>query len=381
MKQFATPQRFYSLDVLRGIAALSVVLWHWQHFFAPLNPRGVPLELERQPFFPYLSFFYRHGSTAVELFFCMSGFVFFWLYSAPVAQREISFGRFAMLRLSRLYPLHLATLLFVAAGQMAYRWITEHDFVYTGNDTYHFILNLLFMSSWGFQKAFSFNAPIWSVSVEIFLYLVFFALCRFLRPGLPAIALGIGAGCILLDSVAPLGLGLVFFFLGGLTYRVYEAIVRRGVWSASRFVPLLTVACWAGAVWFAARQPAPGLAPVMRRFGGDSFSIAIYLLFPLTVLSLALVETRRGQLGKRVAFIGDLTYSSYLLHFPLQLVLAMAVAAFSVPPQNLYSRALFLAFIAVLCVVSYVSYHWFEIPLQRLIRKRHASAEIHRLAR
>ncbi|MDF7795325.1 hypothetical protein [Pseudomonas syringae] len=25
--------RLYTLDVLRGVAALSVVFWHWQHFF------------------------------------------------------------------------------------------------------------------------------------------------------------------------------------------------------------------------------------------------------------------------------------------------------------------------------------------------------------
>jgi hypothetical protein len=58
----------------------------------------------------------------------------------------------------------------------------------------------------------------------------------------------------------------------------------------------------------------------------------------------------------------------------------MAVAAFSVPPQIFYSRALFLVFIAVPCVASYVSYHRLAIPLQRLIRKRCASAGLYRLA-
>lgn len=27
--------RFYSLDALRGIAALTVIFWHWQHFLRP----------------------------------------------------------------------------------------------------------------------------------------------------------------------------------------------------------------------------------------------------------------------------------------------------------------------------------------------------------
>ena len=28
------PKRLTSLDALRGVAALSIVVWHWQHFFA-----------------------------------------------------------------------------------------------------------------------------------------------------------------------------------------------------------------------------------------------------------------------------------------------------------------------------------------------------------
>jgi uncharacterized membrane protein len=29
----APAERLHTLDTLRGIAALSVVFWHWQHFF------------------------------------------------------------------------------------------------------------------------------------------------------------------------------------------------------------------------------------------------------------------------------------------------------------------------------------------------------------
>ena len=40
------PNRLYNLDVARGIASLSVVLWHWQHFlpkylFQRLVPRSL----------------------------------------------------------------------------------------------------------------------------------------------------------------------------------------------------------------------------------------------------------------------------------------------------------------------------------------------------
>ena len=37
---------------------------------------------------------YKHGSLAVELFFCISGFIFFWLYSEKIAQHKMSALRF-----------------------------------------------------------------------------------------------------------------------------------------------------------------------------------------------------------------------------------------------------------------------------------------------
>ena len=51
------PQRLYSLDVLRGLAALSVVFWHWQHFFYSGTAPGV-VEVEKQPLYSCSFSFY-----------------------------------------------------------------------------------------------------------------------------------------------------------------------------------------------------------------------------------------------------------------------------------------------------------------------------------
>ncbi|MBY0445501.1 MAG: hypothetical protein K2Q15_09875 [Burkholderiales bacterium] len=62
------PKRFYSLDALRGIAALCVVFWHWQHFFFAGTTAG-KFDLERLPFSDGLSLLYTKGWLAVDLFF------------------------------------------------------------------------------------------------------------------------------------------------------------------------------------------------------------------------------------------------------------------------------------------------------------------------
>src|SRR5437868_4606230 len=110
-------KRLTSLDALRGIAALAVVVWHWQHFFAIGGGWQRGWTRDMQPFFAVLKPLYLQGWAAVDLFFVLSGFVFFWLYGDTVRTREIGTGRFAWLRASRLYPLHLAMLLAVAVMQ------------------------------------------------------------------------------------------------------------------------------------------------------------------------------------------------------------------------------------------------------------------------
>ncbi len=179
MKPAAIPERLYLLDLLRGLAALAVVFWHWRHFFS-IGTEPAALQMDRMPFFSLFSPLYKVGGLGVEMFFSLSGFIFYWLYARRVANGQISGREFFILRFSRLYPLHLATLIAVALGQVAYSRMTNTPFVYAFNDAYHLGLNLLFAFSWGMEKGYSFNGPAWSVSVEVALYGLFFLLSRYL---------------------------------------------------------------------------------------------------------------------------------------------------------------------------------------------------------
>ena len=132
---------------------MSVVFWHWRHFFLPKNPAGVALVETNLPLYQTLSVFYTGGGGAVPLFFTLSGFIFFGLYSDRISKGGIPFQSFLLLRLSRLYPLHLATLLFVALGQFVYREMTGVDFVYSPNDLALFLCNLV-MASGADQRLF-----------------------------------------------------------------------------------------------------------------------------------------------------------------------------------------------------------------------------------
>jgi peptidoglycan/LPS O-acetylase OafA/YrhL len=161
----------YAVDFARGLAALSILVWHYQQFFFPnADTPKMTVPRESQPFYHQLSIFYQQGAHAVEFFWLISGFVFAAVY---VVGKRTTTREFASNRFARLYPLHFLTLLIVALLQIISLRLVGHEQIVGNNDLWHFILNVFFASSWGNQQNLSFNAPIWSVSVEVLIYALF----------------------------------------------------------------------------------------------------------------------------------------------------------------------------------------------------------------
>lgn len=165
--------KLLGLELIRFMSALAVLFWHYQHFFYIAN-KPTDFIKEQQPLYSLFSHFYDYGYYGVQVFWCISGFIFFWKYREAIASKAINYRKFFVLRFSRLYPLHLFTLLLVFALQSIYFSQKDYFFVYQNNDTTHFIYQLFLASSWGFEKGGSFNGPIWSISVEVLIYCFFF---------------------------------------------------------------------------------------------------------------------------------------------------------------------------------------------------------------
>ena len=164
----------------------------------------------------------------MELFFCISGFIFFMFYFNRVSERSISPYKFFILRFSRLYPLHILTLICVAILGLVFFNLSDFYFIYTENDLKHFVLNTFLISHWGLQDGNSFNGPIWSVSIEIFLYGTFFLFSYFLR-NVVAICLSlIVFGIIVFQFYYSFGIAIICFFLGGIIYYFHNKILSLG---------------------------------------------------------------------------------------------------------------------------------------------------------
>lgn len=367
------PKRLHSLDTLRGLAALGVVLWHWQHFFSITHGTPMPgWQPEWEPLFPLLKAGYLYGWMAVDLFFVLSGFVFAWLYAEAIAERRITPGRFALLRFSRLYPLHLLTLLAVDVMQWNYHRGTGGHFVYHTNDLTHFLAALVFAQNW-FHDIQTFNGPSWSVSIEVLVYIVFFALCRARSLHWATSIAMIALGCTIyhFHVLGDVGRGVVGFFGGVIAFRVTRFVrARPDAVPLSRVVVGIALVAWGVAIgqlyW-------PGLADLLGKISVLPRQEIPLLLFVLlvgvsTVMALALHEQVLGGRYERLSFLGDISYSTYLLHFPLQLLLANIAVSQGWLPEDFMSPFVLLAFYAVLIGLGFLSYRYFERPMQTLIR-------------
>ena len=165
-----TKNYFYGIDFLRWFAAFGVVLYHYSLHF----------KVEEVNYSSFLNFLILNRDFAqqfVWLFWAISGFVFTNIY----VHRETNLKNFFISRFARLYPLHFITLIIV----MILQFISIKKFGYSQegyiNDLYHFILNIFFASDWGLQSNWNYNVPVWSVSIEIPIYFLFFFTLFYLK--------------------------------------------------------------------------------------------------------------------------------------------------------------------------------------------------------
>ena len=365
------PKHLYLLDISRGLAAIAVVLWHWQHFSYKGNSLPGTFLWENQPLYELLAMFYEKGQLGVQYFFLLSGFIFFWLYGESIKNKLIGIWEFGVNRFARLYPLHFITLIIIAVLQNYYLYKENTSFVYVNNDIFHFVLNLGFASTWGLENGFSFNGPVWSVSVEILLYSVFFILASFRFIGaFHTIIISFSAYVLYYLTYNPILIGLSMFFLGGLVFYVVNLILhykKNTVITMAIYV--ITFFCWSGVLInfyvYDISQLIDGIG-LMGRIFLQVFSE--YILFPLTVISLVIVEINKGPLLKSFSWIGDITYSSYLLHFPLQLLFAISVSLGILHPSFYLDKTYLILFFLILIPASYLTFIMLEKPLQKRLK-------------
>ncbi|HAT6937252.1 TPA: acyltransferase family protein [Legionella pneumophila] len=350
--------RFLGIDLLRCLLALGVLLWHYQ-FFA--HNSGIQFIKHQQPLYSILDIFYSHGwQYRVQTFWCISGFILFWKYGEGIANKLISGKKFFIGRFSRIYPLHLVTLFLVAFFNWIYFYNNHYYFTYQNNDLGNFLLHFFLASSWVGKGAHSFNGPVWSLSAEIPVYFIFFIFVRFL--GLKASVNYFFIGFYLLAKLANFSFPIIdcvgYFYSGGLFAIYLQQFEKqnRNKFLSIYFVYILAIVL-TGMHLLKLNQLTP---------------VKYLLLINMTLVCfyyLSRIIKAWPRVQNLIKTMSHLTFSSYLIHFPIQIILTLFFGWLNLAIP-FYSISFLTLFIAITWGVSYLSYHYFEKPLRVLIRNK-----------
>lgn len=159
---------FPLLDVARGFAAVSVLLYHLiAHWQWDAFPQSGPLQ------------WFRSGWMAVDLFFVISGFVIGLSAFARIDGEGAAFRRgFLRSRLARIVPLHYVTLL-------AFVLLVEPSLRAQPNFWPDLLAHLAFIHNLFLPTFGSINGPNWSLGTEMQFYLLVALAAPWLRSTRP----------------------------------------------------------------------------------------------------------------------------------------------------------------------------------------------------
>jgi peptidoglycan/LPS O-acetylase OafA/YrhL len=346
----ATSDAMLHLDALRFIASVGIVITHSEEYFFSVAQRRAQTNIGLALF--------------VDMFFLISGFVMAYVYAGKVAN-QTQILTFFWRRFARLVPLHVLTLVLSVAIWAAVAKVTHglpkantapsgdiacladtlfllHGVIPCGNGLYH-------------------NGVTWSISVEMLLYGLFPVICWLGRkwiwfPLLMGVAVLLGDMAYVVahgglyakwELYSPLR-GLPSFMLGMamFTWRGSLEKLRVPHWTMAALIVALAVAM---------------VSDVPNIFR---------LLMVYAVVMLAVAADTAGRIPayiRRIAPLGQLTYSIYLWHGLLILVLMNGIADKYLHLSGAPMIAMGLLTYALLAVVSYLSYELIEDPARRYL--------------
>ncbi|MCP9450710.1 MAG: acyltransferase [Nitrospira sp.] len=321
-----TNARVYEIDLLRFLAALAVMLFHYSY-------RGHAADDLTVMSYPALAPVFKYGYLGVELFFMISGFVIL----MTAANRNL--GEFAIARIVRLYPAFwtCCTITFVvtlAIGEPPH-----------SASLVRYLANMTMLS--GFLGIVSIDGAYWSLFIELQFYLLAALLVsgRRIHQAEPFLWLWLlASAAIAIHPVRVLSFLLIaeysaFFIAGAACF-----LIRSNGLSLPRAA---LIACSWGLALFQSMQK---LRSFERHFNTtfDIFVVEgmITLFFIVMVLIALRWTTFAGR--KEWVVLGAISYPLYLLHQNV------GYMVFNVAYQGVNVHALFWGTIIAALVCAYL---------------------------
>jgi len=336
--------RFVVLDVMRTIAALAVVTVHTGHIFpgAAASASGI-----------------SSPQLAVDFFFLLSGFVLAAAYEDQFD--KIGLWEFLKLRLIRLYPLYLFSVVINLYGLLKHA--SHQPPVYFINLGFA----LAFLPS-PFDKAlYPFGAFVWTLFFELLANMIFAWLKK---P--PALTLGIISalfGALMILGTATGSLGFIYggvngghtwvSFMAGLIrvgFSFFAGVLLYRFWRTNRpsfaLPPALPLAALAIALFVK-------VSPSWRVFAD---LVTVMLIWPTLIFVGTCCDVQSPRIARAFTIVGGASYPIYLLHLVVYNRFQKQL-----DPLGIYGGMIFLMLIVGLSILVDLFY---DIPVRRRLTEK-----------
>ncbi|MGC2856619.1 acyltransferase family protein [Novispirillum sp. DQ9] len=355
------------LTSLRFFAAMMVVVLHVKDEF------GSAFNLND------ISLMFDAGGIGVDFFFLLSAFILSHVHRADFLDSPWpQYKRFLLLRLARIYPLHLVILLlwlvaFSLVPLIAGGLVTPQDGMAEKHSAESFFTNLLLIHAWGFHDIETWNHPSWSISSEWFAYLLFpvmialwYRIANWRLRVLAAVLAYAGSAALyvaadaydLLLTVHYGNLRIFFLFVMGVgLYDLFSWLRENG-----RRLPAADAVAWAA------------IAVTLVLMHLDA---SMALLVPvLAVLLLAAADARRSFhtvfSWSPLVYLGEVSYAIYMVHALVEKVWEFIYRKWLGDGFFTFETATLalLGLMAACTIGGMVLYHVVELPARRFLRRR-----------
>lgn len=297
------PIRYHEIDLLRFLAALSVMLYHFT--FAGYHYHGLsPVQ------YPLLEETFKYGFLGVELFFMISGYV------VLMSAQGKTLGQFFTSRVSRLYPAFwvACTICFVVVRLFAHP-LMQPGAPVLDTSLGHYFVNMTMLH--GFVGIPNLDGVYWTLTYEIVFYFLIAVMLAFGWFKHLVMVLTVWLGYCLVASlgfnVGPFAF-LFFpqyapFFIAGMVFFLLQQAHKQAIpWE----LYLLLLACYGLSLQAAVHFTRESAAYYQHPFSPIVGCMLVSVFFGLFLL----IVYRKINIGqaKWLTWAGALTYPMYLGH-------------------------------------------------------------------
>lgn len=307
---------------------------------------------------------FSEGFLGVSFFFVLSGFILTYNYDSRFSQKTISKKSFYVARFARIYPMHFVTMIIALILSLI-----------VGNNDNYLIQNSLLIQSFYNDKDifFSLNAPSWSISDEMFFYIVFPFVLLF-NINIRLLIFFILTAAILylniyLDHdnqhywlyISPI-FRFADFLLGIILYSIYKYIKINFKNINENILEILSMSIFI-------------LFFVYHNYFSISYRYSIYYWLPMFLIILAFAISGSSEnkgffskvlCNKYLVWLGEISFCFYLIHLiVIRVMSSMMNRLFTDIDLIILSL---LCFIATL-IASALAYKFIEKPLNYKIKE------------